>query len=130
MLLRKKHILLVFILLSILSAYSQDSYFMNRIDSVRYFPATSEPNLNWRQISYDDSSWELGGGIIGFGDITDIKINPVNSLYTRSYFNIESIDDYNEIILFCDFDDGFAAYINGVEFARVNLGNFGSENSI
>jgi hypothetical protein len=127
MLLRKKHILLVFILLSILSAYSQDSYFMNRIDSVRYFPATSEPNLNWRQISYDDSSWELGGGIIGFGDITDIKINPVNSLYTRSYFNIESIDDYNEIILFCDFDDGFAAYINGVEFARVNLGNFGSE---
>ncbi len=28
-------------------------------------------------------------------------------------------------MLFMDFDDGFVAYINGVEIARVNLGNIG-----
>ena len=39
----------------------------------------------------------------------------------RRKFNINDIDKLNELFLDIDFDDGFVAYINGIEISRYNV---------
>lgn len=105
---------------------------VNRLDSILYISPDSEIS-NWNTVEFDDSDWNQGMGFIGYGDTfimtdtTDTEIEPTQTVYTRSYFHIDTIDKYNAFNLWIDYDDGFVAYINGVEFARVNLGKVGSD---
>jgi len=96
--------------------------------STRYYPATSEPSPNWKLNDFDDADWNdiQGLNIFGFGDIDYLEIPVVPSIYIRSFFNVEELDTLKQIFMFCDFDDGFVASINGVEFARVNMGKHNS----
>lgn len=104
---------------------------LTNVDSTLYISADSGPIVGWQDIGFDDTSWGVGKGMIGYGDITDedtleTYIPYTQTLYTRSYFIIDNKANFAEVALICDFDDAFAAYINGVEFARVNLGDFDS----
>ena len=121
-----KKVLLV-ILITQVSVLTNAQDFITNPDSILYLPGISEPDSSWNDIGFDDSAWKLGTGIIGFGDVVNTEISPVQTFYTRSYFNIDSKENFEEMIMYCDFDDGFVAYINGVEFARVNLGEFVSK---
>ncbi len=84
---------------------------------------TGSPSLdtNWRNLSFDDSNWSTGNGGIGFGDGDDGTPIPISlSVMMRKTF----IADTSEIlsaILRMDYDDGFVAYLNGVEIARSNM---------
>ncbi len=100
---------------------------LNDLGNIRYFLGKSEPDSNWNQPDFNDNSWLVGHGCIGYGDPVDTVIPPVTSLYTRSWFNLDNLDNYNEIIVQMDFDDGFVAYVNGVELARVNMGKMGTK---
>jgi spore coat protein CotH len=110
-----------------------------------YFAATSEPDEQWYTPDFDDSSWSKDSIIIGFGYRNDSVVNalnsdpwrqilgrkkisnytqlssPVNSLYLRYSFNIENKNDIKNLNFIADYDDGFIAYINGIEIARVNV---------
>lgn len=141
----KKTILLVFFLLVCNSVFSQTNYFTS---PYKYLVGTSNPDSGWNQTEYDDAFWAEGVGGIGYGDITfapyyaqtvdgtpsgameegdtliKTLITPTTSLYLRYPFSIDS-DDTTGISGFSFetyFDDGFIAYMNGVEFARVNMG--------
>ena len=58
-------------------------------DIWRYLEGTYEPDTNWRQITFDDSSWLQGEGGVGYGDGDDSTIiSSVTSLYLRKSFNI------------------------------------------
>ncbi len=89
------------------------------------------PNVNtsatWNQPSFDASTWLVGPGGFGFGDNDDGTILPNGSVsvYMRKSFNITDINALTKIIFHMDYDDGFIAYINGVEIARNNLGTIG-----
>ena len=89
------------------------------------------PNVNtsatWNQASFDASTWLVGTGGFGFGDNDDGTIIPNGSVsvYMRKSFNITDINALTKIIFHMDYDDGFIAYINGVEIARNNLGSVG-----
>ena len=89
------------------------------------------PNVNtsatWNQASFDASTWLVGTGGFGFGDNDDGTIIPNGSVsvYMRKSFNITDINALTKIIFDMDYDDGFIAYINGVEIARNNLGSVG-----
>ena len=89
------------------------------------------PNVNtsatWNQASFDASTWLVGTGGFGFGDNDDGTIIPNGSVsvYMRKSFNITDINALTKIIFHMDYDDGFIAYINGVEIARNNLGTVG-----
>jgi hypothetical protein len=84
-----------------------------------YFPGTSEPPTSWKNQGFDDSSWENGSGGIGFGDGDDgTTISSVGSVYLRKTFDISTLDNLAFLVLHADYDDGFVAYINGIEFAR------------
>lgn len=91
-------------------------------DSWRYFVGSAEPPADWKSIGFDDSSWPQGQGSIGYGDNDDLTIiDQTASLYMRRSFNLVDISVIEALIFNADFDDGFVAYLNGVEIARVNM---------
>ena len=77
------------------------------------------PNTNWTKSNFDDSSWLVGNTGIGYGDGDDETIiSNTISLYMRKTFEIEDVSLVSRAVLDIDYDDGFVAYINGVEVAR------------
>ena len=92
---------------------------------VCYFIGTSEPDSNWYKPTFDDSRWEKDTMAIigyGYGDKDYIKIDSnATSVYLRCPFTIENKLDLTALNLLVDFDDGYIAYINGYEVARVNI---------
>jgi hypothetical protein len=93
----------------------------------RYFPGTAEPVANWTLTSFDDSGWTTGYNSIGWGDNDDYtQIAKVPSVYLRFEINITDTSQLKELVLLANFDDAFVAYLNGNEFARINLGKQGS----
>lgn len=71
-----------------------------------YFPATSEPPADWMQTGFDDSEWPVGNGGIGYADNDDATvINPVNSLYLRTTFNIEDPGIIKQLLLDIDYEE-------------------------
>jgi hypothetical protein len=87
-----------------------------------FLPATSEPPSNWRNITFDDSSWSKGQGGIGYSDGDDSTIiDPAISLFLRKKFDIADTSNIAGMLFYMDYDDAFVAYINGVEIARANI---------
>jgi len=88
----------------------------------RYFLGTNEPPTNWTSISFSDDSWSIGQGGIGYSDGDDnTLITSVISLYQRHTFSVIDKNKIEKIAFNADYDDGFVAYLNGVEIARANL---------
>ncbi len=86
--------------------------------------------LNWTAETYDDSGWTLGaygagydtntGGpnaltLIGAGSSVPAG---TYSVYTRSRFFISDPAAVHSMFLGADYDDGYVAFVNGVEVAR------------
>lgn len=93
----------------------------------KYIVPTATTSVNWNQPNFDASTWQTNAGGFGFGDNDDGTIIPNGSVsvYMRKSFNITDINALTKIIFHMDYDDGFIAYINGVEIARNNLGTIG-----
>ncbi|MBN1599818.1 MAG: CotH kinase family protein [Bacteroidales bacterium] len=122
-----KHVLTFLIIFSGLFLHEAKAQRRLSDTAFTYFRGIEEPPSNWNENGFDDSGWSEGSYSIGFGDSDDhTVIEPASSVYTRHYFNIDETDSIEEMILLIDFDDGFVAYLNGVEFARVNMGKIGS----
>lgn len=95
----------------------------------KYFPGNSQPSDEWKISSFDDSAWLTGTYSVGWGDSDDYTtIEKVPSCYLRYKFDLTDSAKaaIQDLVFFADFDDAFVAYINGIEFARVNLGEFNS----
>ena len=97
---------------------------------------TDGSRLLWNWELLDDSGgaqfesrplgWELGRSGIGYGDDDDVTVladmrNRYISVYMTHPFQLESPEDYRSLELDVTYDDGFAAYLNGVEIGRRNL---------
>ncbi|NNE55063.1 MAG: hypothetical protein HKN32_03510, partial [Flavobacteriales bacterium] len=94
-------------------------------DIWKYFPGTEDPGIGWTSPAFNDSSWDEGPGGFGFGDDDDgTVVTDVVSIFMRNQFTVEDINDINLMSFHADFDDGFIAYLNGVEIARENLEPF------
>ncbi len=93
----------------------------------RYMVPTVDQGDTWKDNGFNDSSWSLGTSGFGYSDDDDntIVTNGVASVYVRKEFEIADLSKISQIILHVDYDDGFVAYINGVEVARANLGAAG-----
>jgi len=92
---------------------------VNASDQWKYFPANSEPEATWNTLSFNDNSWLEGSGGFGYGDEDDeTVVEGYPSVYLRKEFNVNDLAGVNSLSLFADYDDGFVAYLNGVEIAR------------
>ncbi|MBK8805242.1 MAG: CotH kinase family protein [Bacteroidales bacterium] len=91
----------------------------------KYLLGTQEPESSWNQLEFADSSWLDGEYSISYGYGEDSTVvEKTNSIYLRYAFNVNK-DTISIMQLMVNFDDGFIAYLNGNEIARVNLGKKG-----
>ncbi|MFT3738606.1 MAG: CotH kinase family protein [Breznakibacter sp.] len=100
---------------------------IDRGQNWKYKVPTAGIGTTWRNLGFDDSGWGEGPSGFGYGDDDDATAipNPSISVYIRKTFNIASIDKVRKLVLHIDYDDGFVAYINGMEVARSNMGTTG-----
>lgn len=102
-------------------------------DLWHYRLGTNAPQADWMVAADDtlDTSWAVGKGGFGFGDPgivgenTTVNLANVSStLFLRRSFRVaEPLDAAAVLRLVVDYDDGFVAYLDGVEVARANLTN-------
>jgi hypothetical protein len=84
-----------------------------------YFEGYSPLPNNWVSIGFDDSTWKKGEGGLGYGDNDDkTTIEQANSLFIRKKFKLFSTQNIVAVYFHIDYDDGFVAYLNGIEIAR------------
>jgi hypothetical protein len=96
---------------------------VNAQSTWKYAVGSSSIDTNWRNVSFSDASWSSGTGGIGFGDSDDgTSISITTSVFMRKSFNIPDTSQILKAVFMMDYDDGFVAYLNGVEIARANLG--------
>ncbi len=97
-------------------------------DSFNYLIPDHEIGDGWKGTGFDDQSWLSGPSGFGYGDDDDAtSTGVVMSLFVRKEFTVSNIEDLVQLVLHLDYDDGFIAYINGVEVARDNLGTPGEK---
>ena len=95
-------------------------------DTWKYLLGTSEPDTNWRKLSFNDASWAQGTGGVGYGDGDDnTTVAATVSLYLRKEFTLIDTSKIEQAVLNVDYDDAFVAYLNDVEIARANVGTVG-----
>lgn len=88
-------------------------------DIWKYFVGESEPPLLWNSSGFDDEDWLEGAGGVGYGDFDDgTTISNTNSVYLRKTFTVSDTSDIASALLHLSYDDGFVAYLNGIEIMR------------
>jgi hypothetical protein len=89
----------------------------------RYYSGASQPDTNWRNLSFNESLWQRNPGGFGFGDGDDnTTIAQTKAVFLRRTFNVSDPSEILCAVLNVDYDDGFIAYLNGVEIARAKMG--------
>src|SRR4051812_31362952 len=121
--------LVLWIICTATSAYAQR--LISEGDAWRYYKGSSLPPLQsgvkWTQIAYDDSGWgPPSPSGFGYGDGDDGTVfadmqNNYISLYLRKTFAVADPANVAYLTLAIDYDDGFVAYLNGVEIGRRNM---------
>jgi hypothetical protein len=101
---------------------------INRIPTMTYLANSSDPllGLTWKEEIFDDSSWTNGNYGVGFESQPPGAENLINSVvpdtsvsvYTRAKFYVEEAWAAEVLLLGVDYDDGYVAWINGVEVSR------------
>jgi hypothetical protein len=105
------------------SAINYSRTIVNQGDNFKYLVPTNELNSEWKSLSFNDGTWSEGPSGFGYDDGDDATLIPQGStsLYIRKKFTVDNLSDMASLILDIDYDDGFVAYINGVEIARANI---------
>ncbi|MBN1669649.1 MAG: tyrosine-protein phosphatase [Kiritimatiellae bacterium] len=81
----------------------------------------------WRTAGFDDSGWAVGEAPFGYSSelsygttLTDMR-DTYTSVFLRKIFTLDAPASVSRVDLAVDYDDGFIAWINGHEVARVNV---------
>lgn len=96
----------------------------------RFLPGTNEASLPdlaaWRQLNFKDSAWLNSAAPFFYGEtipvgttITGMQ-NTFSTIFLRSYFVVTNLSLLSDLHLSAICDDGFVAWINGVQVAAYN----------
>jgi tetratricopeptide (TPR) repeat protein len=98
----------------------------SRIRSGRTEPS---PGLEWTGVDFDDGDWTTAEDGAGFGSsgsrnrvLLEDMVGAYSTVYLRCPIDIDELGRFERFILEATFDDGFIAYLNGEEIARVRAG--------
>ncbi len=96
-------------------------------DEWRYRANLTAPPDGWWEPGFDDSDWARGPSGIGYGDGDDATvIDLCRSVCLRATFRVADRERVRGACLHLDFNDGFVAWLNGVEIARYAIGTPGA----
>ena len=99
---------------------------------IRYLvPKNSKLEKTWTQVDFNDAKWSPVGSGVGYDnnsdflDFIDLDLKAEmyqkqTSVYVRLPFLIEDPMQFEYLRLKIRYDDGFAAYLNGVKVASAN----------
>lgn len=92
----------------------------------RYLDAEDPRGLDWTKPGFAAEAWRTGRGMFGrgigsFGTQVKPGTGRPPAVYLRREFAIPQADAVTEVGLLVDYSDGFIAYLNGREVARVNI---------
>ncbi len=119
-----------------LSAVTADPLPISEGDTWTYFKGLAEPTpggatTDWTPVGFDDSTWLSGPSGFGYADC--VAANPGTilsdmqgttappayvSVYIRKLFYVADAARIETLTLRMNYDDGFVAYLNGVEVDR------------
>lgn len=87
-------------------------------------PNANTPN-NWQATNFNDATWNTAKGGFGFGDNDDFTVLPTNTtaVYLRRTFDITDLSSIIALAMHIDYDDGYIAYLNGIEISRNGIPN-------
>ncbi len=82
---------------------------------------------SWILPGFDATGWPVSKGGFGYGDGDDSTILPDGTItvYQRILFDVNDTSFISKMILNIDYDDGFVAYLNGIEIARNGFATLG-----
>lgn len=94
-----------------------------------YLDDGSDQGTAWREVGFDDASWETGEAQLGYGDgdeSTVVSFGPnanakFATTYFRTSFSVDSLANVQAAKVRLIRDDGAIVYLNGEEIARSNL---------
>jgi len=91
----------------------------------RFYAAAEAPPADWNAVDFDDDNWQSGTAGFGYdrGDFATTIGNMqgnFTSFYARHTFDLSNAAKLRDVRFTAVFDDGFVAYLNGTEIARVN----------
>jgi hypothetical protein len=95
-------------------------------DAKALIPANGSLGKTWTQASFNDSSWPAGKTGVGYdyGNLIQLDVaamqNVNQTVYIRIAFDVADVMRIDKLILRLKYEDGFIAYLNGVEVARDN----------
>ena len=88
--------------------------------------------IPWNDNAFPETGWLSGALPAGWGsavgtNLQTAMLNKTPSLYLRKNFTVSAAQaaSTNPVVLQVEYDDGFVAYLNGVEVARYNCGAAG-----
>ena len=111
----------------LLPTLAAETVFVEPGSPIAYVDNQTDPGLGmtWTQPGYDDSSWATGTYGVGYDDSGDaaallqtVTANAAASIYTRTTFTVDEVAGIQNLILGVDYDDGYVAWLNGVEIYR------------
>ena len=95
---------------------------------MKYLRNSSDPGigLGWTASGFDDSTWQSGTYGVGYETVPPgatallrTQVAPgALSIYTRVRFTISNLASVQSLFLSADYDDGYVAWLNGVEVLR------------
>ena len=94
-----------------------------------HVPTSGTLGTTWTQIGFDDSSWTSGTTGVGYErssgyeslinvDVENQMYGSRTSVYLRVPFTVTNASEISALWLQFQYDDGFVAYLNGVEVGR------------
>ena len=98
----------------------------------KYLDDGSDQDTAWKEVGFDDSGWESGPAILGYGTIAAGPIsttlsyggdsqNKYVTTYFRTTFDYKPSEDETSFVFDVLVDDGAIIYINGAEVLRINM---------
>ena len=96
----------------------------------KYLDDGSNQGSEWRNVGFNDASWESGAAELGYGDGDEETVvgygNDASNKHITTYFrktiNIDNVAEYTGLLsLRLQRDDGAVVYLNGEELVRSNM---------
>lgn len=119
---KKKLLTIATLALMTSSVFQAQTFVFNKNSSWRYKDNNQAQVAQWKDKTFDISSWAVGDGPLGYGDPVTTTIN--SGLIT-AYFakditvNLADLSDMMELGVMRD--DGIVVYLNGEEVVRDNM---------
>ncbi|MCZ6792976.1 MAG: hypothetical protein O7J95_05110, partial [Planctomycetota bacterium] len=99
----------------------------------RFFRGVEDAPFDWLERGFDDSGWETGQAGFGYeagnnpaavaatNTTLDDMRNNYLSVFLRKTFMVADPSQFKALRLGAQYDDGFVAYLNGMEIARAGM---------